>query len=310
MLAALRSKLPGAKPAAGEGSGGPFRLEVRRDGELLFEDRFEPGEVVIGSSPVADVIVADLEDEEAVILRLEVLGVAGLISLTPLVPGVEARGREQEPDRPLAFPERAAFSVEAFEFTVAHDAPRARMAAPGSLPVLLFAGAALAGLAALISGRAGGSPPAEARTPPAVEAPAPPGSAPAPGPRAADAETELRLRLVAANLMPPVRVASRSGRLVLSGVVNADERARVLDLLAAARSRLRVPIELELTSDVDVLSFVVSVSLAPDAYIIGRDNKRYEAGQRLPDGGILEAVDETSLVIDRDGIKERVTFSR
>jgi hypothetical protein len=297
---------------------------VLQDGEVLFDDHFTPRDYLIGAGPTADVIVADLEDDEAAVLRLEVIGLGGLATVIPMVPGLEARGQEQEPHRPVIFPDRGAFRIGSFEFRVAHDGPAPALASPNSLPILLFAGAVLAAVAGLIAGQSGGAAQgggqagSRAQAPSVTAEPRPAGGPQAaPDARAAadakplsEVEADMRLRLIAANLVPPLRVATERGALVISGVVGAEERARTLDTLTANRARIPVPVELRLSSDPDVTSLVAAVAFHPTTYVLGRDGRRYAVGQRLPDGGVIAAVEETSLLIDRDGIKERVIFAR
>lgn len=305
MFAALKNAFPLRKAPAGQAESAPFRLEVASHGRTLFVDRFEPGDYVLGASPGADVIISDLDDDEAALLRLEIVGLAGIIMLTPLVPGLEARGRIQELHRPLMFPDRCSFQIGAFEINASYDPARRPLAAPNSLPLVLIAGSVLVGAGALIAGRSDAVTPNIDRvqvTAVNVERAVPD--------QMAAAASNLRLRLLSANLVPTLTVTQENGLLVVSGTVNADERARAMETLGAIRSRLGVPLEMRLRSDPDPGGFVTAVALKPEAYVVGRDGRRYAPGQRLPDGGVIEAIDGTSIVLDRDGIKERVVFAR
>jgi hypothetical protein len=131
-----------------------------------------------------------------------------------------------------------------------------------------------------------------------------------PAERMTSAAEGMRLALAAANLAPPVRVTLEEGRLVLTGSVTPDERARAFDVIASMRARSDLPVEVALAADPDAGMFVAAVFLEPAAFMVGRDGRRYAPGQRLPDGGVLEALDETSALVNRDGVRERLYYSR
>lgn len=50
--------------------------------------------------------------------------------------------------------------------------------------------------------------------------------------------------------------------------------------------------------------------LRPETYVLGNDGHRYGPGQALPDGATVVAIDETSVLVDRDGLKERIVYAR
>jgi hypothetical protein len=349
MLAALKSRFGRAAPGEEGGAfdeGGapaplpplpreeeePFVLRVHDRGEVCFEQPFAAGEIVIGASPECDIVVADLDLPEAATLRLEHIGSASLFTLTALGEGVEARGRELPVGHPLVFTERAVFTLaEDYDFEAFYAPAKNPVAPPGSLPVLLLCGAVLLAAAAWTIGQPLPRPaPAPAQTheaPEAAAAPrvAAPGAPPldaagirrpriedveSPAARIALAEADLRARLVAGNLVPPLRVGAREATLLVAGAVTADERARLVDILQAFRERVEVPVEMVLESEPRAAPFFTAVVLEPEAFVIGADGRRYRVDQRLPDGGVVESIDDESIVVNRDGLRERINYSR
>jgi hypothetical protein len=354
MLAALKSRFGRAAPGEGEDAPDdpaaptpaleplaplpeeedePFVLRVFDCGEVCFEQPFRAGEIVIGASPECDIVVADLDVSEVATLRLEHIGSACLFTLTALSEGVEARGRELPVGHPLVFTERAAFRIaEDYEFDAFYAPTKNPIATPGSLPLLLLAGAALLAAAAWTIGQPAPRPVivqetvpsaalAPAASPPAAAPPAPSvegasirrpeiNDVQSPRARIALAEADLRARLVSGNLIPPLRVGSRDTTLLVAGAVTADERARLVDVLAGFRERVEVPIEMTLESEPRAAPFFTAVVLEPEAFVIGADGRRYRIDQRLPDGGVIETIDDESIVVNRDGLRERINYSR
>jgi hypothetical protein len=292
----------------------PFALKVREGDETLFEQGFPEGDFLIGASLTADIVIPELIVSEAAILHFEkVRQGSGMIKLTALAEGVKARGRELALSEAMIFPGQATFSIGPFLFGVRHHAPPAPLILPGRGPLLLIGGALIAGLAAWLMGRTpSGSPQS---SPPIIAYPSLP-QAPltdlplSPSQRLAAAETELKSRLVGANLSPPLTLTRERNSLIITGIVGAEERIRVSEVISTFRQRFAVPVEMALTSDPDPVGFVVAVALKPEAYVLGRDGRRYMLRQRLPDGGVIEEIDATSVLIDREGLKERVIYAR
>ncbi|HSP25993.1 MAG TPA: hypothetical protein VLQ65_12545 [Saliniramus sp.] len=311
--------LPPLPPVDGDEE--PFVLRVCDRGEVCFEQPFAAGEIVIGASPECDVVITDIDAPEAATLRLEHIGSACLLTLTALAGGVVARGRELPVGHPLVFTERAVFSLaEDYEFQAFFAPAKTPVAAPGSTPVLLICGAVLLAAAAWSLGQA----------PPRPEAPVAPAPVVAdvtsvdeatirrptindvesPAARIALAEADLRARLVSGNLIPPLRVGARGTTLLVAGAVTADERERLVSVLEPFRERIDVPIEMSLESEPRSAPFFTAVVLEPEAFVIGADGRRYRIDQRLPDGGVIETIDENSIVVNRNGLRERVNYAR
>jgi hypothetical protein len=309
---AQAQKSPFQEPDHLHANHAPFHFKVREDGEVLFERSFQVGDYLIGASLEADIVIPELQEEEMASLHLERAGMgAGIIRLTALDEGVRARGRMLTVGETSVFPARAAFHLDDFEFTVEYETPPAKLVLPGAGPSLLIAGALLAGAAAYLTSRNGESATRSASSPSITTPLNGMGEPPqTPQQRLASAETDLKGRLIASNLSPPLVVTRERATLIVTGTVTADERARVSEIIAAFRQRVAAPIELVLASDPDPASFIVGVALKPEVYILGRDGRRYTLRQRLPDGGMIEAIDATSVLIDRDGLKERVIYAK
>jgi hypothetical protein len=321
--------LPPLPPVDGEAE--PFVVRVSDRGEVCFEQPFSAGEIIIGASAECDIVIADIDFPEIAALRLEHIGAACLLTLTALGEGVEARGRELPIGHPLVFTERAVFLVAGdYEFEAFYAPTEVPIVAPGSTPVLLLCGAVLLAAAAWTFGQ----PPPR---PSGMPAPAPMITAPqsaqpeivlqrpvdeatlrrpeinqveSPAARIALAEADLRARLVSANLTPPLRVGARGTTLLISGAVTREERERLIEVLANFRDRVGVPIEISLESEPRAAPFFTAILLAPEALVIGADGRRYRVDQRLPDGGVIETIDEESIVVNRDGLRERINYSR
>ncbi|MCG6122392.1 MAG: hypothetical protein MEP57_06760 [Microvirga sp.] len=304
----------------------PFSISVFDRGEPCFAQNFAAGEVVIGGDSEADIVITDVDTPEVAVLRLERIGAACLVTITALCGGVVARGRELPVGRPLVFPDGARFTVaEDYAFEIAFAPAQSPVTGRRSAPIALLGVAAACAAAGWILSE---PTPRQAGTPPttAVEADSRPGSASLldaaelrappvaadddPVARLALAETDLRARLVSANLLPPLRVTRRSEALAVEGGVTPEERDRLVDVLQAFHARARVPLEMTLESDPPTAPFFASVVLRPQTFVIGADGRRYGLGQRLPDGGLIEKIDETSIVVNRDGLRERVDYAR
>lgn len=320
-----------ARPAEAAPADAPFSIRVLDRGEPCFAQDFAAGEVVIGGDPESDIVITDIDAAEVAILRLERIGAARLVTVTALCGGVEARGRELPVGRPLVFPDGARFTVAGdYAFDVSSAAPRGIVADRRSAPMALLGVAAACAAAGWILSEPTPRPQRSSQS--VIAAPqaaiAPPQAAPVqrletaplrvpaiddvadPSARLALAEADLRARLVSANLVPPLRVARRGETLSVEGAVTADERDRLVDVLQAFHARARVPLEMALESEPATTPFFTSVVLRPQTFVIGADGRRYGPGQRLPDGGVIEKIDEASVVVNRDGLRERVDYAR
>jgi hypothetical protein len=335
--------------AQGVGTGGkpdetPFLIRVHDQGLPSFEERFGEGEIVVGADPECDIVITDIDEAEVLVVKLERIGAACLITLTALCHGISARGRDLPVGRPLVFPDRATFMIAGeYGFEIGFDPGRSPIVEKRSAPVALLAGAVLFAAAGWILSQPAPRPPAPAPAPvstaesareaaPATasrsdtrapdrapdpvavitaEAPpvAPDTGSDAPAVDLTEARSTLHTMLSAANLVPPLQLGSRDGVLTVTGALNAAERDRAFEVMHGLRERHRVPIEIAIESDLPAAPFVTAIVLSPETFVIGSDGRRYALGQRLPDGGILEKIDEEAIVVNRNGLLERVNYA-
>jgi len=321
---------------------GPFRMTVTDRGMPCFEDRFDSGDIVVGADPECDIVITDIDAPEVLVIRLERIGAAGMITLTALCHGVIARERELPVGRPVRFPDRARFAIASdYGFGIELMPEPEPLVRTPSGPVTLLVGAlllALAGwlLAAPLPRPVAPDPSAAVHAPspeatpqvivPQIVTPAdevaPSQQAlpqlPSPDPSvhatedAADVSQELvdrlRMRLVDANLAPPLIVRAEAEGILVSGLLSAGERERAIDVMQAFRDGTSVTLMMEITLEPRPPPFFTAVALRPETFAIGADGRRYEEGQSLPDGGRIEKIDENMIVVNRDGLLERVSY--
>ena len=122
--------------------------------------------------------------------------------------------------------------------------------------------------------------------------------------------TALRQAFVSANLVPQLQVGADGGTLVVAGDVTPDERARAVEVIAAFSERHGGAVELALASDAREADFFTAVVLEPDTYLIGADGRRYRPDQRLPNGARILAIEEASVVLEHEGVRQRVLFGQ
>lgn len=259
-----------------------------------------PGDYVAGAATSADLIVPDMADAEMVILRLEERAMGGAISAVPLAAGLRARDRDLAPGSTVFFGASAAITARDVSVRVRFQSrfrPRRFLAPLG----LIAAGAALLSIAVGLSPSWGGAGEAE----PSVL------SDLAMRPTLADPEAaaiELRRRIAAAGLTDAITVVRDDQRIVLAGRIDLEDAARVKDIIGAfARQAARV--ETDLWIDAAALTpGLAAIALAPRAYVVTRDGQRLQIGDRFADGSRLEAIDDESVRLNRDGIALNVKF--
>ncbi|KPQ11615.1 MAG: hypothetical protein HLUCCO17_05370 [Saliniramus fredricksonii] len=317
---------------------GDFRIIVSDRGAACFEDRFDAGEIIVGADPECDVVITDIDAPEVLVIRLERIGSAGMITLTALCNGVTARERELPVGRPVQFPDRAQFAIASdYAFSIDLAPRRQKLAKAPSGPAVLLTGALLLALAGwLLStplprpetpAQFPTSPQAERAAPDLSEATAPsepsrlrsvtpippadlaaPDEADAPV-NLANATQRLQARLLDANLVPPLVVAPEADGILVSGALSAGERERAIDVMRAFQDGTVATITMEITAEPREDPFFSAVVLRPETFAIGADGQRYGEGQRLPDGGRIEKIDENAIVVNRDGLLERVSYA-
>lgn len=324
-VASDRAATPPPAPAAPPQ---PFHVEVADGSDVLFAQPFEAGTFTIGASPAADIIIPDLGEPEIASVKLETVGSACLVTVTALAPGVGARGRDLAVGKPVLFPERARFRIaDAYDFEIAFTPPtRALTVERSSLPAIMIAmGVMLAALGFTLGGGApepqtapaqpeivadapapGGSSVVPASLPPAAQLPVEP---PSPVSQLIAAEERLRRSFAATGLVPQLRVAANGARLVIEGDLTREERERAIDVIDGFRAQEAVPVELALASDAREADFFATVVLEPETFLIAPDGRRFAPAQRLPDGRTIVSIDETTILVEREGVLERILYA-
>ena len=333
--ARVEAELRAAAATAGAREG-DFRVTVSDRGAPCFEDRFDAGEIIVGADPECDVVITDIDAPEVLVMRLERIGSAGMITLTALCNGVAARGRDLPVGRPVQFPDRAQFAI-ASDYAFSVDlAPRSQpLAKAPSGPAVLLTGALLLALAGWLLSTPLPRPEAPAPTPPQAEpaapdlseAPAqpegsrlrsvtrtPPADLAAPDKAEApvdlaNAAQRLQARLLDANLVPPLVVAPEADGILVSGALSPGERERAIDVMRAFQDGTAATITMAITAEPREDPFFSAVVLRPETFAIGADGQRYREGQSLPGGGLIEKIDEKAIVVNRDGLLERVSYA-
>ena len=298
--------------AAGLGDGrdageSVFTLAVRDGaGRLVREIGLPARDHLIGRDPICDVIIPDLEADELGILHLADKDAARTVGFTAFVPGISAGPRALRAGQRLVLGDSASLTHSGIALDIAAAQPTILGSARYARPVLALAlSLLLAAFAALIG---------QERRPPPVDAPRP---EPVVEPVAEDpaallrnAEAELRRRLRIAGLDQSLTVSSDGLRLLVRGRIEEDERPRLIDMLAAARTAVRPPIDVELISGLQQAALVVAVVVEPQAYILTRGGARLRAGQELQPGAVIQSIEPNGIVVRRDGLRERILLSR
>lgn len=283
-----------------------FTLAVRdAAGRLVREIGLPARDHLIGRDPICDVIVPDLAADELGILHLAEKDGARIVGFTAFVSDVTAGNRVLRAGQRLVLGDMASLRHSGIVLDIAAAEPTILGSARYARPILaLAASLLLAAFAALIG---------QDRRPPAPVPAAPPPTAEVtaedPGALLRNAEAELRRRLRIAGLDQSLTASSDGLRLLLRGRVDDEERARLLDMLAAARTALRPPIDVELTSSLQP-ALVVAVVVEPQAYILTRGGARLRAGQELQPGAVIQSIEPNAILVRRDGLRERIVLAR
>jgi hypothetical protein len=285
-----------------------FALAVRAaGGRVLREIDLPARDHLIGRDPICDVIIPDLEADELGILHLDERDGARIVGFTAFVAGLSSDSRVLRIGQRMVLGDHANLRHSGIELVVRSTRPTIFGSSRHARPLLALAlSALLAAFAALIGqdrgqGRGVEPAPASAVGEPAYEEP---------GALLRNAEGELRRRLRIAGLDQALSVSSDGLRLLLRGRLEDDERPRLMDLLAGARTAIRVPIDVELTSSLQQAALVVAVVIEPQAYILTRGGARLRAGQELQPGIVIQSIEANGILVRRDGLRERIMLAR
>jgi hypothetical protein len=285
-----------------------FTLAVKAEGgRVLREISLPARDHLIGRDPICDVIIPDLDADELGILHLDERDGARIVGFTAFVAGMKSDSRVLRIGQRMVLGDHANLRHSGIELTVQSTRPTIFGSSRYARPLLALAlSVLLAAFAALIGqdrgqGRGGDPSPAPVF---AQDAPEDPGA------MMRNAEAELRRRLRIAGLDQSLTAGSDGLRLLLRGRIEDDERPRLLDMLTGARTAIRAPIDVELTSSLQQAALVVAVVVEPQAYILTRGGARLRAGQELQPGVVIQSIEANGILVRRDGLRERIVLSR
>lgn len=128
---------------------------------------------------------------------------------------------------------------------------------------------------------------------------------------ASDAAANARQVLARHDLAQRVQ-ASQDGRtLRLSGDVGGSEVRRWQEALSVIRARAEVAVENAVRLDPNESTAgrsIAAVAFSPERYVVTRDGRRVRVGEALPDGWTIREIDESRVLLERDGFAESVSF--
>jgi hypothetical protein len=120
-----------------------------------------------------------------------------------------------------------------------------------------------------------------------------------------EAANELNRLFRAADLANQVNASADISGVLVSGAVDNRAEQRMNEILQLVGSRTRVTIRSNVRPDTSTLVDAISgVALAPARYIVLRDGERYRTGDLMPNGWMVESIDERQVVVVRDGLRE------
>jgi hypothetical protein len=284
-----------------------FEIVLKTDaGEELRRELLPTGNYFIGGEMPADLVLPDLDVPELCILHLTEELNAFIVSVTPLTGGLEAPGRLLTAGVKSVLGDKTSLSFGGFIIEV--TALKAGFLGSNryARPILFFAASLLLVAAGSLASqdRFSGYVPRDT-TP--IARPRLPDD---PSAILRSAEFELRRRLRNVNLDQTLTVVNDGVRLVITGKVTEEDRIRLVESLSAARDVIRVPIDTDITSNIDASGTIAGVVLEPQVYVISKDGVRLKVGENLSDGSRIESIEASGVLILRDGIKERVALTR
>lgn len=272
----------------------------------LRQEYLAVGDYYIGGEMPADIVLPDLDVPELCILHLSDENDVHVASVTPLAQGMMGRGRVLPAGMRSVLGDVALLRYGTFEIEIEAIKVGILGAHKSARPLLFFAASFLLVAAGGIASQdrwAG----ITGRKPPPVAAPQMPTD---PTAILRMAEAELRRRLRNVELDQALTVSSDGLRLIVTGRVNDEERFRLVEALNAARAVLKVPIDTDIVSNVDMSGLIAGVVFEPQTYLIAKDGVRLKLGERLSDGSRIDAIEAGSVILERDGIKERIALTR
>lgn len=128
---------------------------------------------------------------------------------------------------------------------------------------------------------------------------------------ASDAAANARHVLARHDLAQRVQATQDGRTLKLSGDVGGSEVRRWQEALAIIRARTEVAVENAVRLDPNESTAgrsIAAVAFSPERYVVTRDGRRVRVGEALPDGWTIREIDESRVLLERDGFAESVSF--
>jgi hypothetical protein len=303
----LKTGRKSADASSDEGEPVAFEIVLKTEaGEELRREKLPTGTYYIGGEMPADLVVPDLDVPELCILHLTEEQNAFIVAITPLTYGLEIPDRVLTEGVKSILGDQASLSFGGFVIEV--TALKAGFLGSNryARPILLFAFSFMLVIAGTLASQDRFAN-YVSRDETQISAPRIPDD---PATIMRMAEYDLRRRLRNVNLDQTLSVINDGVRLVITGKVTEEDRIRLVESLNAARDVIKVPIDTDITSNIDATGTIAGVVLEPQVYVISKDGVRLKVGENLSDGSRIESIEATGVLILRDGIKERVTLTR
>lgn len=274
-------------------------------GELR-QELLAVGDYYIGGEMPADIVLPDLDVPELCIIHLTDDNDVHVASVTPLANGLMGRGRVLPAGLRSVMGDHVILRYGTFEIEIEAIKVGVLGSAKAARPLVFFAASFLLVAAGGIVSQDRWSGIVGRKAPVAVTIQRPTD----PTMVLRNAEADLRRRLRNVELDHTLVVSSDGLRLLISGRVNEEERFRLVEALNSARAALRVPIDTDIVSNADVSGLIAGVVFEPQTYLISKEGVRLRIGEALSDGSKIDTIEQSGVVIERDGIKERISLTR
>jgi hypothetical protein len=300
-----RSMLPGFGASGLTLAGGSFRVTVICDGAPAKTLSLDGGSYLFAPDRQADIVLLSNQDPSA--FRLELPSGSGAPAMiAALTDKVIANGQAVAPGSPQSVSIPLTITAGATKIEIKSSNSLAVLQQPIPKPVKVMALASIfaACLAMLLPHQidldrfGSGSSPA-------------PASVPAQWNSISEAVKSAQGLINRVDLSERIKVVAQNGTLRLSGEVGGSEVRRWQDAEAIIRSRSSVKVETSVRLDPSESTAgrgIAGVALAPERYVLARNGQRLRIGETLPEGWVIRDIDETRVLLERDGFSESLTF--
>ncbi len=130
-------------------------------------------------------------------------------------------------------------------------------------------------------------------------------------PDTADAAAELRRLIRMADLQERIVVTDTGARVEAKGFVGGSETRRWQDILQVMRQKTKVVIDNRVRlapGEVQAGKLIAGVVTDPARHVIDKNGIHYRTGDIMPDGWTILEITNTSIVISKDGVEEKIEY--